>query len=252
MSHDGSEPEEMPRIRSIKPEALQHRKVGRLTDREFRLWVGMLTQADDEGRLSADPDYLRVLVFGYHPKVKERDVDAAMDRLVNFGLIRLYEVDGVRYADFPSWQDHQRISHPTPSKYPPFQNLPEDSGIIQNVLASRARADLIGSDLIGEDRRGGAKAPSAHTPPEASSNGFHIPIPILEALGRCPKLGTVERLKTDTRFWQMQVRARGQVDFPRELIEAESWMAANPSKAPKSDFAAFLNRWFKKASEDVS
>jgi hypothetical protein len=71
----------VPRIRTLKPEALQHRKVGRLNDRQFRLWVGMLTQADDEGRLVADAEQLRLQVFGYHPRVTARDVDAALDAL---------------------------------------------------------------------------------------------------------------------------------------------------------------------------
>src|SRR6266478_4836569 len=54
-----------PRIRSLKPEALQHRKVGRLSDRSFRLWLGLITQADDEGRMIWDPAQFRLLVFGY-------------------------------------------------------------------------------------------------------------------------------------------------------------------------------------------
>ena len=41
----------MPRIRTLKPEHRQHRKVGALDHVSYRLWVGMILEADDEGRL---------------------------------------------------------------------------------------------------------------------------------------------------------------------------------------------------------
>ena len=143
----------MPRIRSLKPEALQHRKIGRLSDRAFRLWIGMLTQADDEGRLVADTGQLRVLTFGYFQDVGENDVEIALKEVVDTGIVALYEAVGVRYAIFPSWHDHQLISHPSRSKLPgppevsgAHRNLPESSGIFRNVPQG---SDLIGSDLIG-------------------------------------------------------------------------------------------------------
>ena len=89
-----------PRIRSLKPEAFQHRKVGRLSDRAFRLWVGMLCQADDHGRLVADIDQLRVLIFGYQDGVKGKHVQQALEEVGEGGLVRLYRIDGLQYADF--------------------------------------------------------------------------------------------------------------------------------------------------------
>ena len=110
----------MPRIRSIKPEALQHRKVGRLSDRAFRLWIGMLTQADDHGRLVADTSQLKLIAFGYQTRTGPRQIEAALAELSGTGLIRLYEIDGRPLAEFPSWQDHQRVDHPSKSLLPSF------------------------------------------------------------------------------------------------------------------------------------
>src|SRR5262245_17332452 len=116
----------MPRIRSLKPEALQHRKVGRLSDRAFRLWVAMLTQADDEGRLIADPEWLRQIAWSYHPDVTSECVAEALKELATVGLVNLYSRFLTRHlraiatplAAFPSWHDHQKIDRPTPSRYP--------------------------------------------------------------------------------------------------------------------------------------
>jgi len=120
----------MPRIRTIKPEAPQHRKVGRLSDRQFRIWATCITQADDEGRLVCDPEQVRVWAFAYHPDVTTEIVEDAIQAIAQTGLMKLYEVDFIRYVWFPSWRDHQRISHPTPSKLPA---PPEDSGGFQNL-----------------------------------------------------------------------------------------------------------------------
>ncbi len=136
----------MPRIRSLKPESLQHRKVGRLSDRAFRLWVGMVTHADDAGRIVCDPEQFRVLFFGYQ-KTTTKQVGEALEELKQTEMIRVC----CGCACFPSWKDHQKISHPTPSKLEPcehFQKLLEISGTLQNLPQ---RSDLIRSDLKGSD-----------------------------------------------------------------------------------------------------
>lgn len=112
----------MPRIRTLKPEAFQHRKVGRLSDRAFRLWVGMIVHADDAGRLVGDPAQLRVLIFGYQDGVRVQHVAKALEDVAAVGLVRRYDVAGVPYVDFPSWKDHQRIERPTPSKLPEYRH----------------------------------------------------------------------------------------------------------------------------------
>lgn len=108
----------MPRIRTLKPEHRQHRKVGKLSHIAYRLWIGMILEADDEGRLICDAEQLRVVVFGYHPKVSVQTTEAAIQELAESGLVRTYTSEHVRYADLPSWKDHQRIDHPTKSVLP--------------------------------------------------------------------------------------------------------------------------------------
>lgn len=141
-----------PRIRTLKPEAPQHRKVGRLKDRAFRLWIVMITQADDEGRLIADAGQLRIQTFGYHQDVTERNVDEALREIAGTGLVVLYDVRGIRYAWFPSWSEHQRIHvrHFTPSKLPP---PPAESCPGTVPVPYESGTGTAGSDRIGSDRR---------------------------------------------------------------------------------------------------
>jgi hypothetical protein len=160
----------MPRIRTIKPECHQHEKVGGLSDRRFRLWVGLITQSDDEGRQVASAEQLRTVIWGYHPSVTVKQVEEDLQHLSKLGLIRLYRVQKRRYLDFPTWKVHQRISKPTPSRLPPhphgqtFRAHPESkfqesSRNTPGALSEPSRrtphgSDLIGSDLIGKDRKG--------------------------------------------------------------------------------------------------
>ena len=77
----------MPRIRTIKPEALQHRKVGPLSDRAFRVWIVLITQADDEGRLVCEASQVRVWGFSYHRNISDDEVEVAIQEVATPGLI---------------------------------------------------------------------------------------------------------------------------------------------------------------------
>jgi len=150
-----------PRIRSIKPEFPQHRKVGRLSIQARYLWVVMLTQADDEGRLVADPGQLRLLAFGYDLDVTEAKVSEMLAEIAATGLIRVYTVktvsqpvSNVSYAWFPSWHDHQVIDRPTPSKLPPPPELGSTRSRRRPVESSSTPRRGLGADRKGSEGKG--------------------------------------------------------------------------------------------------
>jgi hypothetical protein len=165
----------LPRIRTVKPEAPQHRKVGRLSDRAFRLWVTMLTQADDEGRLVADPGQLRIQAWGYHDEVSEKDAAAALEEIATSGLVHHYTVADVPYVWFPSWADHQRIhkNHFTPSKLPPPPPRVRTSPVAVPEESRTGPAGVEGNgsgvEGNGPERRGGE--PEGRTEGEIALNG---------------------------------------------------------------------------------
>lgn len=149
----------MPRIRSLKPEHRQHRKIGPLPHVVYRLWIGMICEADDDGRLVYAPEQLRALVFGYH-HITAATVAKHIAHLESLGLIRTYETVKGRYICFPSWADHQRIHkhHYTPSKIPDPDRIDTASVPYQDGTSTA------GSERIGGERKGseenGAQAPS--------------------------------------------------------------------------------------------
>jgi hypothetical protein len=124
----------MPRARMVWPDHRAHRKVGTLSDLDYRLWIGVLMEADDEGRLVADPAQLRAKTWPYSGRVTVDDVKAGIQCLTKLGLLRLYTVRGTQYAWVPSWHDWQKPKYPTPSKLPAPPGFRQDSARIPPEL----------------------------------------------------------------------------------------------------------------------
>lgn len=241
----------MPRIRTLKPEHKVHRKVGPLSHLAYRLWVGMLTEADDEGRLVGDLAQLRAVILPYHPLSLEK-LDATLEAISRAGLIRRYECRGIPYIAFPSWADHQKrdAHHFTPSKLPcpPDVTTQSLNGDSHETPTRLPRADTTGKGREGKGTAGTPSGDSEETPSPLRP-AFQIPESIRTALTRTPRLATALPLQT-ARFWQAQVRARPSVNFAQELLKAEAWLEANPTKRPKSNLPAFLQRWFARAVQE--
>lgn len=255
----------VPRIRTLKPEHKQHRKVGMLTHRQYRLWVGMITEADDDGRLVADVAQLRALIFAYHPTVTVRHIADDLATLTASGLIRLYQSKQTAYADFPSWRDHQKLdrAHYVASKLPSYQHSTTESLQVDSdeTLGSQGReGNLTTQGREGKGVEGNREMAPAEPSPGTSDNGAsaptgkvaappaEIPPAVVKALERAPRLGPFLH---DAAWWLSEMRANPTVDHAAELLKAEAWCRSNPERAPKKRPRAFLHRWFERAEHPI-
>ena len=103
--------------RIIKESICTSEKISSLTDFEFRLWVCLITQADDMGRGDARPAIIKGRAFPLRDRVTSKDIDDAVHGLAAKGCVSLYTVGGKPYFWFPTWSEHQRIRDVKP-KYP--------------------------------------------------------------------------------------------------------------------------------------
>lgn len=103
--------------RIIKESTFSSEKIAELSDFEFRLWVGLITQADDAGRGDARPAIIKGRVFPLRDRVTVKDIDTALHGLAAKGCVSLYTVGGKPYFWFPTWAAHQRVRECKP-KYP--------------------------------------------------------------------------------------------------------------------------------------
>ena len=125
--------------RIIKESICTSEKIAELTDFEFRLWIGMITQADDAGRGDARPAILKGHIFPLRDRIAIKDIDTSVHALAAKGCVTLYTVGGRPYFWFPGWAKHQRIRDCKP-KYPG----PEEADDLHDVANLRQSAASCG------------------------------------------------------------------------------------------------------------
>lgn len=108
----------MPRIRTLKPDIWADEDWGNIP-RESRITgIGVVTQADDEGRLHYRPRIIRTTIFPYDDDVTDADVIRWLEDLERIGFITIYNVNGSQYIQITNWHKHQKVSNASPSKIP--------------------------------------------------------------------------------------------------------------------------------------
>jgi hypothetical protein len=110
----------MARKRMIDPSFWEDPTIGSLSVPARLLFIGMMSHADDEGRLEVEPRYIRRAVFGFDEDVTTTIVATYLDEIKTVcRSVRFYEVDGRALACFINWKRYQYIQKPQASKLPP-------------------------------------------------------------------------------------------------------------------------------------
>ncbi len=137
-----------------------------LTHSARLLFIGLITQADDEGIGSADPRKLKAVVFGGDDVTLEM-VREWLQEIAKQRLVVLYAADG--FGDLyylPSWSQHQKVPKPTPTRY---------AKPVDNLLPERYRnatGTLPGDRKDRKDLKEGSEgATGTRRAPEARASG---------------------------------------------------------------------------------
>lgn len=92
--------------------------VAELTVQQRYLILGMIAHADDQGRLLADPRWLKKEIFPYDA-VKPSGVQADLEAIASNGdTVILYQVGDRQYVQFANWWEYQSLQWAKPSEYP--------------------------------------------------------------------------------------------------------------------------------------
>lgn len=84
----------MPRRRMISPDFFGDSRIEKLNFAERLFFIGIINHSDDEGRIDADPAYLRCVIFPYDD-VSLAQIKVMRDRIVETNPnIQLYETAG--------------------------------------------------------------------------------------------------------------------------------------------------------------
>lgn len=109
----------MPRRRMIDPDIWHDVWFGRLSYTEQIFFIGIISNADDEGRILADPAYLRSRIFIY----QDIPLDTISQMITKFQDTNhnfiSYGSNGSSYICLRKWKDYQKPEYAKPSKIPP-------------------------------------------------------------------------------------------------------------------------------------
>lgn len=113
----------MARKRMIDPDFWTDEKLG-LCKRDERLFfMGLISNADDEGKGRGNIKLLRSMIFPYDDDIKTKDVEQMACSIMEKGMALFYVIDGQDFYYLPNFNKHQVINKPNESKIP---NPPEN------------------------------------------------------------------------------------------------------------------------------
>jgi len=149
----------VPRRRMIDPDFWNDSRVKRLSPTERLLFIGMISYADDDGRLLADSAFLRSKIFPYDDFTLEAITSMRDHILETNPNLQLYQNAGEDYLYLRKWPRYQKPSHPQSSKLPKPPELQEsvpevitEQGQPQDgIIPSQVR---LGQSSLGKDRIG--------------------------------------------------------------------------------------------------
>lgn len=214
--------------RIIKESLCSSEKIASLSDFEFRLWVGLITQVDDAGRGDARPAIIKGRVFPFRERLSIKDIDAALQALAAKGCVSLYTVDGKPYFLFPGWVKHQRVRDCKP-KYPePPENLnlPQSAASCGELPQSAA--------LIQSESESESNPKEYCAEPQAADAPPVISLPLND--------GTFFNVSENDRTKWSQLYPN--VDVLQQLRNMVGWCDANPTKRKtRGGIKRFITAW---------
>lgn len=120
----------MARIRTIKPEFWADEKLSPLSPLTRLTFLGLISMADDAGRLLDNTKQIDAFVF---PNTNHSTKDA-LEELARLGrIIRGKTESGQPVIEIAKWQEHQRVTHPSSYTLP---SLVKVSGNSQETIVT--------------------------------------------------------------------------------------------------------------------
>ena len=148
----------MARIRTIKPSIFTSLTVcGWPVDVRWT-FVGLFTYLDDYGRGLNEPRLIKAEIWPMDDRVTTRKVAEHLDVIEAEGPLHTYTVAGRGLLHITTWREHQRISHPTESRWAPCPDCPEPPERFRNRSGTVPEAHANGAGAVPDLARARAQA----------------------------------------------------------------------------------------------
>lgn len=241
----------MARMRSIKPEFWDDRKLARSTSRDARLlYIALWNQSDEHSRLNGDTVWLKGHVFPYDDDVEITQIDVWLDQLEGAGRIERYRVGGDPFIYLPKLAKHQRLDTdkvqsrlPSPDEADqnrtPSEQDPDQSEKKTDELESRDdQSTLSMLHVAGGIEHVGDSAPSAD------------PAPIKSRRERATRIADDWRPTEADIDWQRSRKIPDDL-ARREAEKFGNYWRARSSNATSLNWSLTWHNWLLKAIEQT-
>lgn len=231
----------MARKRMIDPSIWTDEGMAELSPRQQLLYIGLFSNADDEGRLKGGAAGIRLMLptlyAGVDPGEIAVDVDAV---LLQMRQLMRYEVDGRQYFAFKNFRQWQSINRPSDSHLPaPPENTSTDDS--RNTHGTFSEDSVTThAEKKGIEKKGREGNTRADAPPPSE------PIPLKRARGT--RLPPDFPLTDDMRRWASEKVPRLDLDYAHEEF-CTYWRGEG---TPKLDWEQTWRNGMLKAHERLS
>lgn len=113
----------MARKRMIDPNIWASEDFSKLSNLSKLCFIGLFSNADDEGYGKANPIYIKSILFPFEEKVRAADIEKSLLEIAaNMSVVFYTAPDGKDYYVLTNWDKWQSIQKPTSSRIPPLND----------------------------------------------------------------------------------------------------------------------------------
>jgi hypothetical protein len=216
------------RIRTVKPDIWKSEQISDVSIEARLTFLGLITQADDYGRMKGSPKLVRSLVFPYD-EYTVQNITEWLRELHENDLIRWYTVKGKQFIELPTWGDHQRVSHPTDSVLPSHSEA--DSADAPQVLPNPPEEPY----REGKGREGSRKGRESAVVPTTDAPLSHLLADLVAANDPNGKRPTVSKAWATEEDRMLRLDERGYLEAERLIrwTQGNSFWRGNVLSMPK-------------------
>lgn len=135
----------------IDPTMWINEDFGTLSTLAKLVFIGLFSNADDEGKGKASPAYIKAVLFPYNDDLRIADIEKALSEISSKMSVIFYSCDENKYYTLTSWNTFQKIDKPSESKIPDYDE--NDSNIRLLFVESSSKASRRVSPNRKEDNR---------------------------------------------------------------------------------------------------
>ena len=217
----------MARKRMIDPNIWESEDFSKLSVFARFLFIGMFSNADDEGRGRAKPVYLKSVIFPYDEHIRMTDMEKALKEIAERMSVVFYEHGGNQYYELTHWKKWQRVEKPQKSLIPPPSKENASALASENPAFQKKEDSATVLRRLPEDSGLKEKKKSEEKLREKKEKELFTPVGYTDALDFFQKFVSEEPLNIYQQEWlQSKIRMKGEqlsLKIMLEMLEAEEY-----------------------------